>query len=196
MEDPSNAGKPTLTSDPKESAESQASNNLEDPRGEDEPAPQDQSNTNSEGHPSDKGEAGSSASDGKRISAKEDFIELNDILHALKTTVDHPSDLAKHSEERTTIKNSNLSKYYTRNPTTRPLFAFAERDYNEWDLEDVIPNSFIKRVPEWLRVTKLPYEQLRSKHLKHHGEDAAYKSFSEVFSRLVGEREIDAIFCQ
>ena len=63
--------------------------------------------------------------------------------------MDHPSDLSKHNEVRTAIKNSNLSKYYTRNPTTRPLFAFTERDYNEWDVEDVIPNSFIKRVPEW-----------------------------------------------
>ena len=60
--------------------------------------------------------------------------------------MDYPSDLAKHNEVRVTIKNSNLSKYYTRNPITNPLFAFAERD-NEWEQEDVIPNSFIKRVP-------------------------------------------------
>ena len=102
--------------------------------------------------------------------------------------MDHPDDLAKHNEVRTTIKNSNLSKFFTKNPTTRPLFAFAERDYNGWDLEDVIPKSFVNRVPGWLRVTELPYWQLRKEYLKHHEEDEVYKSFSEVFSRLVGER--------
>ena len=76
-------------------------------RSEEEPVLQDHPNTNSEGHHRDKGEVGPSASDGKRISAKEDFIELNGILDALKTTVDHPGDLAKHNEVRTTIKNTN-----------------------------------------------------------------------------------------
>ena len=88
-------------------------------------------------------------------------------------------------------QNSSLSKYYTNNPITAPRFAFAERD-NEWEYEDVIPNSFINRVPEWLRVAKLPYEQLQSTYLKRHGEDAAYKSFSEVFSWLIEERSVQS----
>ena len=41
-------------------------------------------------------------------------------------------------------------------------------------------------------MAKLPYEQLRSEYLKHHGEDKAYKSFSEVFSWLVGERSVQS----
>ena len=39
---------------------------------------------------------------------------------------------------------------------------------------------------------KLPYEQLRSEYLKHHGEDVVYKSFSEVFSWLAGERSVQS----
>ena len=41
-------------------------------------------------------------------------------------------------------------------------------------------------------MTNLLYEQLRKEYLKHHREDAAYKSFSEVFSRLVGERLVQS----
>ena len=79
LEDPSNDGKLTLSSNPKESAEAQTSSNLGGSRGEDEPTLQGQSNINSKGHHSDKGEAGfGSVSDGKGISAKKDFIELND----------------------------------------------------------------------------------------------------------------------
>ena len=58
---------------------------------------QDQSNIAPEEHDDD-------ASDGERISAKEDFIELSNILHALKTTVEYPDDIAKHNEVRTTMK--------------------------------------------------------------------------------------------
>ena len=100
-----------------------------DSRGEDEPTLPNQSNINSEGHHSGKGEAGfGSVLDGKGTSAKEDFIELNNILYALRTAVEHPSELAKHNKVRAIIKNSHLSKYYTRNPITEPLFTFAERD--------------------------------------------------------------------
>ena len=39
-----------------------------------------------------------------------------------------------------------------------------------------------------MRLTELPYGQLRTEYLKHHEGDETYKSFSKVFSRLVGER--------
>ena len=55
-------------------------------------------------------------------------------------------------------------------------------------VKDVISKSFVSRVPGWLRLAELPYGQLRAEYLKHHEGDEAYKSFSEVFSRLVGER--------
>ena len=69
-----------------------------------EPTPQDQPNTTPERHGSNKGESAHSASDRKRISAKENIIELSSILHALKTTADRPDDLAKNNKVRMTIK--------------------------------------------------------------------------------------------
>ena len=39
-------------------------------------------------------------------------------------------------------------------------------------------------------MANLPYEQLRSVCLKDYGEDEAYKSFSDVFSRLIKERPV------
>ena len=101
---------------------------------------QDQSNIAPEEHHGD-------ASDEERFSAKEVFIELSNILHALKIAVEYPDDTAKHNEVRMTIKNSNLNKFFTKDPTTDPLFAFKERNYNKWDLEDPIPKSFTNRVP-------------------------------------------------
>ena len=116
-EDPSNERKLTLSSSPNESTESQTVNSLEGSKYEDEATLPNQSSINSEEHHSGKGEANSdSGSDGNEISAKENFIELNDLLYALRTAVEHPNDLAKHNEVRVIIKNSNLSKYYTRIP--------------------------------------------------------------------------------
>ena len=37
-------------------------------------------------------------------------------------------------------------------------------------------------------MAELPYGRLRAEYLKHHEGDEAYKPFSEVFSRFVGER--------
>ena len=110
----------------------------------------DQSNITPEGRDSDKEEPAPGASDEERISTKEDFIKLSSILHALKTTVEYHDDIAKHNKVRTTIKNSNLNKFFTKDSATEPLFAFVERNYNEWDLEDKIPKSFVNRVPGWL----------------------------------------------
>ena len=39
-------------------------------------------------------------------------------------------------------------------------------------------------------MAELPYGQLREECLKHHEGYEAYKSFSKVFSRLVGERSV------
>ena len=68
------------------------------------PTLQDQSNITPEGHDIDKGELAPSASDREMISAKGDFIELSSILHALKTIVEYPDDIAKHNEVKTTVK--------------------------------------------------------------------------------------------
>ena len=52
------------------------------------------------------------------------FVEVS-FVDFPNWSVDYPSDLAKHNKVRATIKNSNLSKYYTRNPITKPLFSFT-----------------------------------------------------------------------
>ena len=70
---------------------------FEEPNDETESMLQDQSNIAPAEHYGD-------APDEERISAKEDLIELNNILHALKTTVEYPDDIAKHNEVRTTLK--------------------------------------------------------------------------------------------
>ena len=75
------------------------------------------------------------------------------------------------------------------NPGTESLFIFAEQ-VNEWESEDVLPNRFINRVPGWIRMVNLPYNHLRSACLKDYEEDTAYKSFSDVFSRLIEERPV------
>ena len=151
----------TPASDPRESAEVQVHTDSGDFRDEKEPTLQDQPNTTPERHDSDKGESAPSASDRKRDSAKENFIELGSILHALKTTVDYPDDLAKHNKVRTTIKKSNLSKFFTKSSTTGPLFAFAERYYNEWDL-----NSHpVNRSVDFRRFCEIALKGLKTHYL-------------------------------
>ena len=190
LKDSSDKGESTPPSCSNGPSQPQTVGNLGKSKGKNETTLSNQSSISSEGQYSGKGETNSdSGSNGNNASVKVDFTKMYDLLCAFRTALEHPNDLTKHNKVRATIKNSNLSKYYPRSPGSEPLFTFAER-VNEWESEDMLPNNFINRVPGWIRMANLPYDHLRSACLKDSGEDVAYKSFSDVFSRLIEEMPV------
>ena len=99
---------------------------------------------------------------------KEEFSKLHDILCALNTALKYPNNVSKHNKVKATIKDSDLSKYWNRNPATEPLFRFAERA-EDWDFEDALPNSFVKRAAGWIRMARLTYTRLQKACLEEAG---------------------------
>ena len=169
--DPNNEGESTPPSCPCDLSQPQTVGQLEKPREENRPTLSNHPSSNSGDQHSSKGEANSDGGSSRnRTSTREEFNKLYNLLCAFGTAPRHPNVVSKHNDVRETIKNSDLSKYYTRNLAIQPLFSLAEQA-DDWESEHVLPNGFIRRTAGWIRMAKLTYDRLQKACLEYSGED-------------------------
>ena len=108
---------------------------------------------------------------------------FHSLLNALEEVAKHPNSVSEHNEARSIIRNTTLGEYYSRDRSTERLFVVAKR-VDEGESEDVLSKIFITKVSGGIHMKNLLYDRLRKKCIEESGEDAGYKCFSELFSRL------------